>query len=175
MYSPLPALRPPDRFLNPTNMPTGRTYTGRTAVPRPGSQTPGTNTGMYGGGGVDYDAIRARAIAPSRAIYQNAIRNLKRQPGLGIQSPGYGAQLANLSRSMSSDINDQAVNAEALISDTKLREMGLQQEGALRSRALDIAEKQAPSNLSKKLSTTGQVMNLVGSGATAYGTFKDYY
>jgi hypothetical protein len=121
---------------------------------------------------IDYDAIRARAIAPSRAIYMNAIRNLMRQPGLGISSPGYGAQLANLSRSLSSDLSDRAMGAEALVSDVRLREMQMQQERELRNRALDIAEKQAPSSLERGLSTTGQILDLASTGADIYGNIR---
>src|SRR5262245_29126328 len=38
-----------------------------------------TGTPGGGGNGINYDAIRERSIAPSRAVYQNAIRNLNRR------------------------------------------------------------------------------------------------
>src|SRR4030095_3448480 len=94
----------------------------------------GTSGGNAGGPGIDYDAIRARAIAPTRSVYQNAMRSLRRQPGMGISNPGYGSQLTALSRGLSNDINNAATNAEATVADTRLQEIGQQNQYALGQR-----------------------------------------
>jgi hypothetical protein len=126
--------------------------------PKPVAQAAGSGINPGGGSGIDYDAVRARAIAPTRAVYQNAMRNLRRQPGMGINQPGYGAQMTALSRGMSSGISDAATNAEGAIANTRLQELGQAQN-------YDIAQRQTPSNLSKGLSTTSQVLGLIGKGA----------
>jgi hypothetical protein len=64
------------------------------------------------------------------------------------------------------------MGAEALVSDVRLREMQMQQERELRNRALDIAEKQAPSSLERGLSTTGQILDLASTGADIYGNIR---
>src|SRR5215204_1807787 len=67
------------------------TYDGRVAVnakPNPGSSSSGLGGST---GAINYDAMRARALAPTRASYMNAMRNLSRQRALqGGYAPGYG-------------------------------------------------------------------------------------
>ncbi len=132
-----------------------------------GGMGSGSSGGM-GNAGIDYDAIRERAIAPTRSLYQNAIRNLRRQPGMGMTSPGHGAQLLALSRGMSSDVSDAATNAEAGIANTRLQELGQQQQYSLGQRGLDIEEKKLPSGFERGVSTTNQVLGLIGKGADIY-------
>jgi len=63
-------------------------------------------------------AIRSRAIAPSRAIYENAMRNINRQTSLqGGYNPGKTAALSRLQRDTGQAMSDSSVNAEALIAD----------------------------------------------------------
>lgn len=63
-------------------------------------------------------AIRSRAIAPSRALYQNAMRNINRQTALqGGYNPGKTAALSRLQRDTGQAMSDASTNAEALIAD----------------------------------------------------------
>lgn len=61
--------------------------------------------------------IRARAIAPTRAVYQNAQTNINRQRALGGYSPNYTAATAKLTRGMSDAASDASVNANASIAE----------------------------------------------------------
>ncbi len=73
----------------------------------------------------DIQNLRARAIAPTRAIYQNAQNNIDRQRTLqGGYSPNYTAASAKLARDESQGISDANVNADASIAQ-------LQQQGKL--------------------------------------------
>jgi hypothetical protein len=60
--------------------------------------------------------LRARAIAPTRAVYANAQNNIDRQRSLqnGF-SPNYTAATAKMARNLSSQISDANVNADASI------------------------------------------------------------
>jgi hypothetical protein len=89
----------------------------------------------------DIAALRARAIAPTRAIYANAQTNLNRNRALqGGYSPNYAAASAKMARELSNTIGDQNVNVEAALADAirqgKLAGLGgmntvaLGQEGA---------------------------------------------
>lgn len=131
----------------------------------------GTNTATSSSG-IDYDAIRAHAIAPTRAIYQNAMNDLDRQQaigGAGGYNPGYGAQRLALGRQMNSSINDASNSAEATVANTRLQEIGQQNQMNLGQQQLDIERKKLPSDFSKGLSTTSQVLGLIGQGAQIYG------
>lgn len=153
---------------------TGTTGATRQPTTRDGSSVGGSNS-MGGSSSIDYDSIRERAIAPTRAVYQNAIRNLNRQKALGITSPGYGAQLAKLSRGMSQGMADASIGAESSIADMMMREKAMQQDYALRSRGLDISEKSLPSGLTQGIQNTAGLMNLASAGASAAGTIYDIY
>src|SRR5438093_3530252 len=59
--------------------------------------------------------IRARAIAPTRAVYANAQSNIDRQRALQGYSPNYTAATAHLTRGLSDAISDANVNANASI------------------------------------------------------------
>lgn len=59
--------------------------------------------------------IRARAIAPTRAVYQNAQRNVDRQRSLSGFSPNYTSATSRMARDLSSQISDANVNADASI------------------------------------------------------------
>ncbi len=66
----------------------------------------------------DIADLRARAIAPTRAIYGNAQNNINRQRSLqGGYSPNYTASSAKLAREMSQSIGDANINANASIAD----------------------------------------------------------
>lgn len=60
--------------------------------------------------------IRSRALAPTRAVYANAGRNVSRQRALqGGLSPGYGALQGRMAREQSQGLSDASTNAEAQI------------------------------------------------------------
>src|SRR5713101_6860501 len=59
--------------------------------------------------------IRARAIAPTRAVYQNAQSNIDRQRALAGYSPNYTAATAHLTRGLADATSDANVNANASI------------------------------------------------------------
>lgn len=70
----------------------------------------------------DIANIRSRAIAPSRAIYENAMRNISRNRSLqGGYSPGYQAAQSRLQRDTGQAISDNAINAEAAIAELRQR------------------------------------------------------
>ncbi len=72
----------------------------------------------------DISDIRARAIAPTRAIYQNAQSNIDRNRALQGYSPNYTAATAHLTRGLADATSDANVNANASIA-------GLIQQGKL--------------------------------------------
>lgn len=66
----------------------------------------------------DVQDLRARGIAPTRAVYQNAQDNIDRQRSLsGGYSPNYTAASAKLARDMSQGISDTNVNVNAQLAD----------------------------------------------------------
>lgn len=78
--------------------------------------------GQYGGfaqtGGFspqDIQDLRARAIAPTRAVYANAQSNIDRQRSLQGYSPNYTAATAKLTRDLANSTSDANVNANASI------------------------------------------------------------
>lgn len=133
--------------------------------PGPG-QSGGASSALGGGASaINYDAIRERSIAPTRGIYQNAMRNLNRQQTIsGGLNPGYGSQLLALSRGMSNDLSDAATKAEATVAETRLGEIGQQQQYDLGLRQDANQKKQLPSGLDKGISTTANILGLIGKG-----------
>lgn len=66
----------------------------------------------------DLANIRARAVSPVRAVYQNAQQNVNRQRALqGGYSPGFGVLQARMAREQGQGISDAATNAEAGIAE----------------------------------------------------------
>lgn len=66
----------------------------------------------------DIQDLRARAIAPTRAVYQNAQANLDRNRALqGGNSPNYAAATAKMARELSHSIGDANVNVNASLAD----------------------------------------------------------
>lgn len=62
----------------------------------------------------DLSNIRSRALAPTRAVYANAQRNVNRQRALqGGYSPGAGVLQARMAREMGQGLSDASTNAEA--------------------------------------------------------------
>lgn len=62
--------------------------------------------------------IRARSVAPTRAIYQNAKNEMERGRNLSNgYSPNFASGQARLARQGSQAIGDQSVNTEAMIAD----------------------------------------------------------
>lgn len=67
----------------------------------------------------DIQDIRARAIAPTRAVYQNAMDDISRQRALsGGYAPNAIAAQAKLTRDLGQSISDANVNANASIADS---------------------------------------------------------
>lgn len=140
----------------------------------PGSSVPG-QSGSEGnsasGGGIDYDAIRAHAIAPTRAIYQNAMNDLDRQKSIGGDggyNAGYGAQRLALGRQMNQSIENAATGAEATVANTRLQEIGQQNQMNLGQQQLDIERKKLPSSVDKGIGTAKNILGLIGTGADIY-------
>lgn len=141
----------------------------------PGSSVPGSNsangTGSSASSGIDYDAIRAHAIAPSRAIYQNAMNSLDRQRAIGGgggYDAGYGAQRLALARGMNQSMEDAGVGAEATVANTRLQEIGQQNQMNLGQQQLDIERKKLPNSIDKGINTTNNILGLIGKGADIY-------
>ncbi len=66
----------------------------------------------------DLANIRARAVSPVRAVYQNAQREVNRQRAIqGGYSPGFGVLQERMQRTQGQGISDAATNAEASISE----------------------------------------------------------
>lgn len=66
----------------------------------------------------DIQAIRARSIAPIRAVYANANNDIDRQRSLqGNYSPNYTAAKAKMARELSYNLGDAAMNTEAGLAD----------------------------------------------------------
>ena len=63
----------------------------------------------------DIQNIRARAIAPTRSIYSNAMDEVNRNRSLQGYSPNHNAALAKMSREQSYNISDINTNANAAI------------------------------------------------------------
>lgn len=148
-------------------------YTGMKAIPY---NSPGTSANPIGANyGLDYDAMRARAIAPTRGIYESAMRRLAQNKAIqGGYAPGYGAQMLALSRGMSNDFSDIAINAEAEINKTKLIEAQMKQDYELKKmglaqsdRALDLQEENSPNAYDR---TLNRINNTIGVAGTLAGT-----
>jgi len=89
----------------------------------------------------DKSDLRARAIAPTRAVYANAQSNVDRQRSLqGGYSPNYTAATAKMSRDLSSGLSDASTNANAqlaqMIQSGKLAGLGGLQSGSTAGQGL---------------------------------------
>lgn len=74
------------------------------------------NTGGYSP--EDIQALRARSIAPLRAVYANAQNDINRQRSLqGNYSPNYTAAKAKMARELGYGISDANMNTEAALAD----------------------------------------------------------
>jgi hypothetical protein len=66
--------------------------------------------------------LRARAISPIRAVYENSLRNVDRQRSLqGGYSPGYTTAMGRFNREMGQGTSDATTNAEAAIAEMRQR------------------------------------------------------
>lgn len=66
--------------------------------------------------GEDLGNIRARAVAPTRAVYANANREVNRSRALqGGYSPGFGTLKSRMAREQATGMSDAATNVEAAI------------------------------------------------------------
>lgn len=66
----------------------------------------------------DLANIRARAVSPVRAVYENAQQNVNRQRALQSgYSPGFGVLQARMQRQQGQGVSDAATNAEAGIAE----------------------------------------------------------
>ena len=66
----------------------------------------------------DLANIRARAVSPVRAAYQNAQQQVNRQRSLqGGYSPGFGVLQSRMQRTQGQGVSDAATNAEASIAE----------------------------------------------------------
>lgn len=141
----------------------------------------------------DITNIRARSIAPIRAMYQQGMDEVERAKNLaGGYMPNYGAAMAKMQREQSYRIGDQALNTEAEIAQ-QVRQgrlaglgglgnlgMGINQQGL---QAAELASKnalgwsqeqrlksQVPTNFQQALGNVSGTMGVIGQGArTAVG------
>jgi hypothetical protein len=66
----------------------------------------------------DIQNMRARSVAPMRAVYANAQSDLNRQRALtGGYSPNYGAATAKMARELGYGLSDASTNTEASLAD----------------------------------------------------------
>lgn len=72
-------------------------------------------------GGFNEDAIRARALAPTRAVFDRARSELDRSRSLGGASPNYAAAVAKLTRDRAYGLSDASVNVEGMMEELKAR------------------------------------------------------
>lgn len=151
-----------------------------------GSGSSGSSTGaggITGGLSVNENALRERAIAPTRGLFEAGKRNLERQKALqGGYAPGYGAQMLALSRGQSQAASDAALSAENAINEQKmgitglkLQEQGMNNDVMLRNKALGLQEKAMPSALDKGIGTASNLMGVIGQGAGAASGIWDYF
>lgn len=80
-------------------------------------------------GGINPDAIRARALAPTKAVFERARTELDRSRRLGGASPNYAAAQAKLTRDLGYGLSDASVNAEGLIEEMRARDRALNLQG----------------------------------------------
>lgn len=70
-------------------------------------------------GGFNEDAIRQRALAPTRAVFDRAISEVDRSRRLGGASPNYAAAQAKLTRDRAYGLSDASVNVEGMMEQLK--------------------------------------------------------
>lgn len=119
----------------------------------------------------DIQDIRARAIAPTRAVYANAQDNIRRQRALqGGYSPNYTAATAKMARNLSSDISDANVNANAsiaqMIQQGKLAGLGGMYQGA--DMGLGYAMRAAEANSAAASASRGQNLAALNAQQNLY-------
>lgn len=106
--------------------------------------------------------LRARAISPIRAIYENSLRNVDRQRSLqGGYSPGYTTAMGRFNREMGQGTSDATTNAEAAIAE-------LVQKGKLGG--LGAWGSGLSGMTSGELGAMGGAGNTLGNMAGLYGT-----
>jgi len=66
-------------------------------------------------GGFNPDAVRARALAPTRAVFGRAQSELNRSRSLGGASPNFAAAQSKMNRDLGYGLSDASVNAEGMI------------------------------------------------------------
>lgn len=127
--------------------------------------------------------LRARAIAPTRAVYSNAQDNIDRQRSLSGYSPNYTAATAKMTRDLANSISDSNVNANASIAQmvqqgklagnqglasTSLGEQGLQTNldqlnNQMRLAGLSGMNESQGANLANQLAAMGAQNQLYGT------------
>lgn len=133
---------------------------------------PTQNFGAYGGyqnfantGGYSPDdiaSIRARSLAPLRAVYANANADVDRQRSLqGGYSPNYTAAKAKMARELSYGLGDATMNTEAALAD-QIRQGKLSGLGGMTN--IDNAL------LNAQTSRLGTAANIARSMGDLYGT-----
>lgn len=114
----------------------------------------------------DIAAIRARGIAPTRAVYANAQSNIDRQKALqGGYSPNYTAATAKLTRDLSQSVSDTNVNVEASLAD-QIRQGKLAGLGGLNQ--TDSSQYGLMNNIAGNQSNA--LNNTLGGQRSLYGT-----
>jgi hypothetical protein len=140
---------------------------------------PTQNFGAYGGyqdfannGGFSDQNIqdmRARSVAPMRAVYQNAQDNINRQRALGGgYSPNYTAASAKMARELGYGLADASTNVEGQLAQQKQqgRLSGLAGMTGIDSALLNSQNQR----LGLANSTLGQANNTLGQMGNIYGT-----
>ena len=79
------------------------------------NQAAGGFGSMAATGGFNREAVRARALAPTRAVFSRAQSELDRSRRLGGASPNFAASQSKLNRDLGYGLSDASVNAEGMI------------------------------------------------------------
>lgn len=110
----------------------------------------------------DKGNIRARAISPIRAVYDNSLRNVERQRSLqGGYSPGFTTAMGRFNRELGQGTSDATTNAEAAIAE-------LVQKGKLGG--LSAWGSGLGGQTSGMLGAYGGAGNTLGTMGSLYGT-----
>jgi len=101
-------------------IPPGSPGPGQSGTGVPGQSANGSP--ITGSLGVNENAIRERAIAPTRGLFEAGKRNVERNKALqGGYAPGYGAQMLALARGQSQAGADASLSAENEINQQNTR------------------------------------------------------
>lgn len=114
----------------------------------------------------DLQDIRARAVSPIRAEYQNAMNQLSRNRNLsGGYSPNYNAALAKMTREQSYNTSDAMTNANAAIAQMvqQGKLSGLQGLGGLSTQDAQLALQALTSNAAARNAAMSGMSNLYGT------------